>query len=84
MKKKGDECKGFVTKRSTGLLFVCIHAVKEWPISRTAQQQKAYMKKKGDECKGFVTKRSTGLLFVCILQSKNGLSVEQHNSRKLT
>ena len=24
MKKKGDECKGFVTKRSTGLLFVCI------------------------------------------------------------
>ena len=73
MKKKGDECKGFVTKRSTGLLFVCIF--KEWPISRTAQQQKAYMKKKGDEC--FVTKRSTGLLFVCI-------SVEQHNSRKLT
>ena len=42
------------------------------------------MKKKGDECKGFVTKRSTGLLFVCILQSKNGLSVEQHSSRKLT
>ena len=83
MKKKGDECKGFVTKIYWTL--ICLHiAVKEWPISRTAQQQKAYMKKKGDECKGFVTKRSTGLLFVCILQSKNGLSVEQHSSRKLT
>ena len=75
MKKKGDECKGFVKR---DLALICLHTV------RTAQQQKAYMKKKGDECKGFVTKRSTGLLFVCILQSKNGLSVEQHNSRKLT
>ena len=38
-----------------GIYKICLYtAVKEWPISWTTEQQRAYMKKNGDERKGYV------------------------------